>query len=785
MRRTLPIVRQLEPTERSARRILTVASLAVALLSASFSAISTSRLAHADDDPSNASAESPGGGDAAKKDADAAERNAEKLAATRTQIARRRAELRERIDRLDRAIRTNANVGPAVELDLEHLRRLDVLLMQHEAAVEFLAEGNDELDEWRNDLEQLRVEGIDEARPYPKSLQDETEDQLDAEETRLRAAEADLATAKQLLAAAQEEHETCQRERRRVLDEEVEDESDKKETAALALRRKEAELACATAAELVALRRAELDVKTNRRAICEARHAYYDAKSKLIVGHVIFREEEMQEQLRRIRAAAADLNDRRSKLEQRLASLTVEESATHARLATEKPSEELLEEVQTTFHFLRRALHERLAMLDQRVAEASRVLEFIEWRHQVLNDKATLDDLQTWRDSLDAYLEQLGPMEATLNRRIEELRLDLSTYRSRLRKLDNHEEQLRDWIEAQVAQTNELAEDCEFGIVQLKELQRALRRVVREIEARLPSEESSPLRERFVAWMDDIWSYELAAVDDRPITIGKVLGALTYLVVGIFLARIVSHIAGRRLLPRVGMDRGASLAVQSITFYLLCAVGGFLALEFAHLPLTAFTFLGGAAAIGVGFGSQNILNNFISGLILLAEQPIRVGDVVELNSTYGTVEHIGLRSTRVRTGANFELIVPNSKLLENNVVNLTLSDNSIRTKVTLTAAYNSPASEVRTLLEEVALRNPRVLRDPSPTVLITNFASGGLELELHFSICIQSFGEVRVIESEVREAIESAFQEELFDLAGATRRPKQAANSGRSFARAA
>ena len=136
------------------------------------------------------------------------------------------------------------------------------------------------------------------------------------------------------------------------------------------------------------------------------------------------------------------------------------------------------------------------------------------------------------------------------------------------------------------------------------------------------------------------------------------------------------------------------MAVQTIAFYLLVTICGFLTLDMLSIPLTVFTFLGGAAAIAVGFGSQNILNNFISGLIILGEQPIRIGDLVEIDGLHANIEHIGPRSTRVRTGSNLEIIVPNSRFLENNVTNWTLSNNEIRVCVSVGVSYGSPVDQV-------------------------------------------------------------------------------------------
>lgn len=150
-------------------------------------------------------------------------------------------------------------------------------------------------------------------------------------------------------------------------------------------------------------------------------------------------------------------------------------------------------------------------------------------------------------------------------------------------------------------------------------------------------------------WGATIWNYSLATVNDKDvkvdITPGKIISGILYLIGGVLLARLATRLFARQVLSRFGLNEGAVHAISAITYYSLCVLFCFLALELTHVPFASFTFLGGAVAIAVGFGSQNILNNFMSGLILLAEQPIRVGDVVEMEGTLGTVEHIGIAAS--------------------------------------------------------------------------------------------------------------------------------------------
>jgi small-conductance mechanosensitive channel len=249
------------------------------------------------------------------------------------------------------------------------------------------------------------------------------------------------------------------------------------------------------------------------------------------------------------------------------------------------------------------------------------------------------------------------------------------------------------------------------------------------------------------------WNYELASVGDDPITVGKIVSGIFYLLVGVVLARLISGLVGRHVLTRFRLNEGAIHAIQAITFYTLCVSFSFEILKLIHVPFASFTFLGGAVAIAVGFGCQNILNNFISGLILLAEQPIRVGDHVEIDGTRGMVERIGARSTRVKTIANHELIVPNSKLLEDKVTNLTLSDNLVRTVIAVTLGRNLPVDEVRWRLLQAATAHDKVLADPKPEALLMSFSKSELSFELHFWLKMSDLMDCRVVESDVRQAV--------------------------------
>ncbi len=202
------------------------------------------------------------------------------------------------------------------------------------------------------------------------------------------------------------------------------------------------------------------------------------------------------------------------------------------------------------------------------------------------------------------------------------------------------------------------------------------------------------------------------------------------------------------------------MAIRSIVFYFLCLAFGIFAFKALHVPLAAFAFIGGAAAIAIGFGSQDIMNNFMSGLILLTEQPIRVDDVIELSTVEGVVTHIGMRSTlHAHAMANHELIVPNKSLLDEQVTNYTLSDNVVRRMVTMTVDRSVPIEEARQKMMAVAVAHPLVLQKPPPVVLVKDIDNyyGAVAFEVYFAVNLKSFMECAMVQSAILEEIGRQF----------------------------
>ncbi|NJM52247.1 MAG: mechanosensitive ion channel [Blastocatellia bacterium] len=171
-----------------------------------------------------------------------------------------------------------------------------------------------------------------------------------------------------------------------------------------------------------------------------------------------------------------------------------------------------------------------------------------------------------------------------------------------------------------------------------------------------------------------------------------------------------------RLLGKTQLELGARVAIGTIVRYIILLLGSLIIIQSVGINLTTLNVLAGAIGIGVGFGLQNIAGNFISGLIILFERPIQVGDRIEVGEVDGKVMSIGARSTTVRTNDNITFIVPNSKFIEEAVVNWSFRDQSVRFRVPVGVAYDSDLNLVKRLLLEVSEENPDVLKEPKAAV---------------------------------------------------------------------
>jgi small-conductance mechanosensitive channel len=261
------------------------------------------------------------------------------------------------------------------------------------------------------------------------------------------------------------------------------------------------------------------------------------------------------------------------------------------------------------------------------------------------------------------------------------------------------------------------------------------------------------------------WNAELFVVDNQALTVRKICIALGFLAFGILLAGFFSRLLQKRLLSAFRLSTSATAITSKLIHYSVVLVVIFVAMRVVNIPLTAFTFMGGAIALGVGFGAQKLISNFISGFILMAEQPIKVGDLIMMDNEAGWVEDIGARATRVRTYSNINILVPNSYFLENNIINWTHNDNLVRGLISVGVAYGSPTREVKEALLRAAAEHGEVRKDPEPYVWFADFADNALIFELYYWVTVNEQNGIQRVASDLRFMIDQHFREAEITIA--------------------
>ncbi len=206
--------------------------------------------------------------------------------------------------------------------------------------------------------------------------------------------------------------------------------------------------------------------------------------------------------------------------------------------------------------------------------------------------------------------------------------------------------------------------------------------------------------------------------------------ALAVAVATVVLTGSTGFILDREVVPRLGLRPGAGYAVITFTRWAIVIIGAALTLAALGIDMAKVTLLAGALGVGIGFGLQNVVNNFVSGLILVVERPVGVGDVIERGTLSGTVTRIGIRSSTVRTGQGAEVIVPNGELVSKEVVNWTRSDRQRRYDIDVGVAPDSDPEQVMRLLVEAAADVPEIMTNPAPRAMFKGFGDSALNFTL-------------------------------------------------------
>jgi small-conductance mechanosensitive channel len=244
---------------------------------------------------------------------------------------------------------------------------------------------------------------------------------------------------------------------------------------------------------------------------------------------------------------------------------------------------------------------------------------------------------------------------------------------------------------------------------------------------------------------------------ENHISLGQLTDAIVLFYGAFCTSKSIKAALVQSIFPRYKVDKGIQLSILRLLHYAIMLIGVLLFLGTIGFSLTSLTIIGGALSVGLGFGLQEIVKNFASGLILLFERPIKVGDTIQVGSELAEVKELGLRATVVQTTNNAEIVMPNADLITGQVMNWTLHQRQVRITVPIGVAYGSDVEKVLGILLSCGNDHPEVLNDPAPSALFSSFGASSLDFELR--VFIADFSSRRRVQSELNQALSNEFED--------------------------
>lgn len=261
--------------------------------------------------------------------------------------------------------------------------------------------------------------------------------------------------------------------------------------------------------------------------------------------------------------------------------------------------------------------------------------------------------------------------------------------------------------------------------------------------------------------LEEIWDFKLYSATTFTLTAGHIFEAIFILILGIIIARIIKIYIGKRITKYSRrISKHHNLLIQKITYYILVIIVVYISLSMLNIPLTTVKFLAGGIGIGIGLGLKSYINNFWSGLVIIFEKPFKVGDVVEIKGTVGRIWDINFRSITIHTEENLDIIIPNSVVLDESIVNWTKDDKVILSNVKIGIGYDSdPIAAAEIIKESVSKVNGILSKPMQPFILFKEHGNSALIFEVFFSIRVTNKLERWEYESDVNFAINKALRD--------------------------
>jgi small-conductance mechanosensitive channel len=265
-----------------------------------------------------------------------------------------------------------------------------------------------------------------------------------------------------------------------------------------------------------------------------------------------------------------------------------------------------------------------------------------------------------------------------------------------------------------------------------------------------------------IEFVEYFLNFKLFEINKTAVTPSSIFMFVVFIAAFALTSRLLQRVLRAHLFSRMRIDEGMQYTLTRIIHYLVMIIGAVVAFQFIGIDLTGLAVIVGFLSVGIGFGLQNITSNFVAGLILLLERPIKVGDRIMVGNQEGDVVEINMRSTTIRTLNNIAVIVPNSEFVSSKLENWSYGDETVRVDVNVGVSYESDLETVIRSLREVALEHPEVLKKPAPDVLHTGFGDSAWNMRLR--IWLEDSQRHLEVHSEINCAIVRKFQQNGIEI---------------------
>jgi potassium efflux system protein len=717
-------------------------------------------------------------------------------------IAKKRAENAELLRVAQRKLDAASPTDPDAAQDVALFKTVEAALARQEAVQTEIEDLKARQKTLKADLQVLRASGVDPSTRYSFPQFYQLKDELAAEQARMTVTAAKVGIATADLERATQFADERQR-KRRLAQEALDTAKDGDDTAELATAADQAVQAVKLAEEIVTLRKLELQRCELSREVQALAVQLLEEKIARAAQHVSFSEDEFKQQQAKIKQQVTKIGQQLNSAEQQRTEAQNKWALAKKRIEEESGDTAVVAEQLEAWRRGVEKSQDEIELLNSQRQQLE--LLRLAWtrRYQIANtpvqsdSSGPPDEWNKWRRQTKDMLQELARQSRAQIDRLDLVRKDIATV---TKKLDGAKEGPPEsvvWIDRQRTYLGDLLSLNESHLVAIESSRRVHEKLIDDIDQRVQPTSlkqwavtaSQPL----LSGWESVWKYELYHVgdppNDRPITVQKLVTALLIFIVGLTAARMLAALFAFRMLKRVRLSKDATAVIKTLAFYILLLVVVLAALKWAEVPLTAFTILGGALAIGVGFGSQAIINNFLSGLIMLAERPVRLGERIVFGNYDGTVEEVGFRSTKLRTLTDNLVTIPNSSLINESIENIGRR-RTIRRLMNVTITYDTPRDRVlaavqaiRDILAEKGIREPIHpivgFEQFPPRVYFNDYNAESLNIQVVYWYAPPDWWpymehservNMRIMEEFERLGVEFAFPSRTLYLAGDLRR---------------